>query len=341
MLACDVGGTNTSIALLTGSDRDFAIRHRFRYESQALSSLEEAILTTLDRIRSESSVAPPTIVAVSGAGPIRDDVCYLSNVKWTIATKQIEAETGLRAILINDFSAVSYGIPLLDLNDGEQIAVLANELPPRPDGIRLVVGAGTGLGVGYLVEEERSLRVYPSEGGHSAFAPYDETSLDMQRMLADGLEEPPGSELFVSGRGIANALRFYRESKRVPSGTALDRIDNEQDPAAAVSQAAAALDPTAIEIMRLFVRNYARTASTAALHFLPSGGLFLAGGIAAKNERWFTEDDLFVNEFRRNYRDHIAALLTRVPIYIVRDYEISLYGAAYAAYLSLQQSVKR
>lgn len=337
VLACDVGGTNTSIALLSGVGTQWRILRRFRFQTQSIPSLEDAVNSALRDIEADDSLRIPSVVSVSGAGPIRDAVCYLSNVAWTISTERLERETGLPALLINDFSAISYGIPLLDSTNDEQIGVLHENAAPTPAGVRLVIGAGTGLGVGYLVGEGVNLRVYPSEGGHSAFAPYDEDSRGMYAMLAAELDEPPGSELFVSGRGIANSRRFYQDRYSIPKDSDIATIDTGEDVAVRVSRAATAGDPDAAAIMRLFVRNYARVCSGAVLHFLPAGGLYLAGGIVSKNEHWFSKDDLFIREFQRNYRSHISDLLARVPVYVVRDYEISLYGAAYAAVLHNDQ----
>lgn len=339
VLACDVGGTNTSIALVSGSGTSWTIRHRYRAQTQELSALEEAVDSALSQIATNPSLPAPTIVSVSGAGPIRDGVCYLSNVPWTISESNLADHSGLRALLINDFSAISYGIPLLDRGDARQIGILSESAVPVEDGVRLVVGAGTGLGVGYLVQDGPDLRVYPSEGGHAAFAPFDEDSRGLQAMLAAENEEPPGSELFVSGRGIANIRRYYESSGFIPATSELAGIGADEDVAHRVSLAAHGGDQVAQSIIKAFVRNYARIASAAALHFLPTGGLYLAGGIVAKNERWFSEEDLFIREFRRNYRTHMAELLEGFPVFVVRDYEISLYGAAHAAAVHRRREV--
>ena len=88
-------------------------------------------------------------------------------------------------------------------------------------------------------------------------------------------------------------------------------------------------------VMELFVKMYARYASTAALFFLPLGGLYLAGGIAAKNERWFVDDHRFMKTFECNYNERVRPLLAATPVHLITDYDVSLYGAAHAA-LSLQ-----
>ena len=81
----------------------------------------------------------------------------------------------------------------------------------------------------------------------------------------------------------------------------------------------------------MFIRLYARVAADAATTFLPSGGIFLAGGIAAKNEGRFLRDNRFMETFEKAYRGHIRSILASTPVMIVKDYSISLYGAANAA----------
>jgi glucokinase len=83
--------------------------------------------------------------------------------------------------------------------------------------------------------------------------------------------------------------------------------------------------------MKLFVNMYGSFAGSLAVVFMPFGGVYLAGGIATKNEWLFLENNLFMKNFERNYNPNIRPLLKKIPVYIVRDYSISLYGAANAA----------
>ncbi|MFA7567709.1 MAG: glucokinase, partial [Alkalispirochaeta sp.] len=361
ILACDVGGTNTSVALVGRIGIRFDILHQARYRSQDLTSLEEALSRYIAEIADKFSGHKPDRISISGAGPVTNNICRLTNVSWTIDGNSIGIDFGIPTRVINDFSAISYGLPLLDVDDPEQITPVPGPGGYRPGqrgSVQAVVGAGTGLGIGYLVESGGKYTAFPSEGGHASFAPYDEVSRDLfeyiGEYIGDGQGIVPGSELFVSGQGITWTYRFFYDSGRIPPESTvhpelLGIVDwlqtitpglrdegggshNEIDIAAAVSRAAAAGDAAAGDIMRRFVRNYARVASDAALHFLPAKGLFLAGGIAAKNEQWFLQEDLFAEFFVQNYRDHIGALLRDIPVYIVKDYAISLYGAAHGAY---------
>jgi glucokinase len=75
---------------------------------------------------------------------------------------------------------------------------------------------------------------------------------------------------------------------------------------------------------------FARVCADLCAVFLPKGGLFLAGGIASKNWGHFMEQGRFMARFERNYRAHLDLLTRATPVYLVRDYDLSLYGAAHA-----------
>lgn len=340
VLACDVGGTNTSLALMRVSGRSFTIVHRARYASRTLNGIEEALSAFDGQVR---SAGEPGLTAgglpalcISAAGPIENGVCRLTNLPWHVVAAEVERAFGCRTLLINDFTAISYGVALLDLNDRSQTVVLhpgslGSRTEPGSADVYAVVGAGTGLGVGYLVSSGERRFALPSEGGHAPFAPPDELAAEMHAFVAQRYGAAVGAEQFVSGQGIANCVRFMAATGRIPAVDFADAGTAEHELPRLVSEAAAAGNTHAAEVLRLFVRMYASVAASAALHFFPNRGLFLAGGIAAKNVRWFVEDNAFLKAFRRSYHPHMAEVLGRFAIYIVADYDISLYGAAYAA----------
>ena len=72
--------------------------------------------------------------------------------------------------LINDFAAAGLGISSLAAED--LVTLQAGSLRERAS--RLVIGAGTGLGVGWLNWEGDRYVAYASEAGHADFAPVEE-----------------------------------------------------------------------------------------------------------------------------------------------------------------------
>ncbi|WP_455383506.1 glucokinase [Salinispira pacifica] len=343
-LTADVGGTNTTIGLVTRADGRFTITAKKPFETSELSGIEEAIKAASGEMGGHLQGGEIEGCCISCAGPVRDNRCTLSNASWDIDGSKVEKETGFRTLLVNDYIAIGYSLPLLDPQNREQLTPL-----PHPDGtmpeavtdptglmVRAVLGAGTGLGVGYLVEDEGRYFGLPSEGGHADFAPFDEETDAFHDYLRRKIGMAPGTELFVSGQGIANIWQFYRHSGRIgdaelSSSVALSEIDGARngDRPSLISKYAEQ-EPHCADIMRLFVRMYGKYASNLALVFLPGGGFFLAGGIAAKNERWFLEDSLFMRHFLSNYKDQVRPVLDTVPVHIIKEYSISLLGAANA-----------
>ncbi len=338
-LVGDIGGTNTTLALVERIEKQFVLRARERFDTAHLENVEEAI----ERFRTGNSSAFERIdrCCLSGAGPVKEHVCRMTNVSFIIDGATVENATGVRTFIINDFSAICYALPLLDSHPSIESLALPHTdgSVPRPHGaVRAVVGAGTGLGTGYLIEDRGHFAAHPSEGGHTDFAADDDITREFDRYLRDRLASQtparePDAESYVSGQGITNGFAFFVDTGRLERDQTVRRIadgDPREIPGA-VSRHAASHQGLA-RIMELFVTLYARYARNTGLFFLPRGGLYLAGGIAAKNEHWFTDNDRFMRTFEKHTNDKIAPLLMDVPVFLVKDYDISLYGAAHAAY---------
>lgn len=332
ILTADVGGTNLNLALVVPEGARFRLLRKARFSTQAEMSLAGPIHQFLD---SDSSMHP-RCACLSGAGPVLDRRIHLTNAPWDIDGAALERDLGIPVHLVNDFTALSYGVLQLDLADPQQVTVLPHgdgSLPSADsNGLSLVVGAGTGLGVGFLVRTSQGARAFPSEGGHIGLPVFDEDSLALWRHLAAGLAGPPGAEMAVSGQGLVNIFRFLLDSRRVPwtpEASAILGLPIVDQPAAISAQAA--FDPTCRRAMTMFVDSFARVCAELCAAFLPTGGLFLAGGIAAKNVEHFLDDGRFMARFERNYRIHLNRLSRATPIYLVRDYDLSLYGAAHAS----------
>ncbi len=332
ILAADVGGTNLSLALMGGGPSGVRLLRKGLYRTAEEPSLTEPARRFLGQCAAEGLPAPAAL-CVSGAGPVRDGVIPLTNVAWDIDGAALEAGLGVPVRLINDFSAVAYGVLLLDPADPDQLLPIphgdGSRPAPDPAGPILVVGAGTGLGVGFVTRGAGGVRVHASEGGHIGLPVTGEETLRLWRHLRDRFPGPPGAEAAVSGTGIATLLGFLagEASEVSPEAARILALAPEARPAAI---AAAVEDPLCRRSMELFVELYARVCAELAAVILPTGGVFLAGGVAGKNAAWFLEEDRFMRAFEQNYRSHLDDLTRSVPVHIVRDYAVSLYGAANA-----------
>lgn len=336
ILAGDVGGTNASIALLGRTGSDFKMIVKCMFKTDDLPDFPKCLELTLDEVRTKDAGVKPDFCCVSGAGPIANNFCNLSNSTCNVDGAEIEKRIGVKTLVINDFAAISYSLPLLDVNNPEQITPLKHidgSLSHQSGTVRAVAGAGTGMGVGFSIEHQDRYVAYPSEGGHIAFSSYDDQSRQLHEYVASLEGELTEAELFVSGSGIARIFGFFKDIKKVSIEGVLAEIDalDDSDKPAVISKSADTNDVCG-DIMRLFVKMYGRFAGDVASLLIPTKGMYLAGGIVTKNAKYFIEDDLFMKYFENCYHENIQKVLKKLPVYIIKDYSVSLYGAANAAY---------
>ena len=352
ILAGDIGGTNTNLALVRFYQGKFDIHFSMRFSTQEEKSLIDPMRRFLEHARNEGFLAPIEVCCISAAGPVSNGSIQLTNAPWAINAAEITDRFHFSVHLINDFTAISYAVVLLDLDDEKQIAWIPHTdgSKPRPlKGMALVVGAGTGLGVGFIdKKEDESYLAYPSEGGHSSMPCWDSLSLSFFRWLEEKSGMEPGIELAVSGQGINNIFTYLCSESFDPAeacsyalscgpintlagSLAADIFSRPESERPALISSNRTKDPRCCLAMELFVEFYARKVSSLSSIFLPSGGVYLAGGISSKNEAFLMENNRFMRIFERNYATHIKDFLAKVPVMIVRNYSISLIGAANAA----------
>ncbi len=359
ILAGDIGGTNTTLALVRHRLGRFDILRTMRFSTQDERSLMEPLARFLAVLSEQGFKTPIDTCCISAAGPVRDGSIQLTNAPWSISGAEIQERMGIPVHLINDFTAVSYAVVLLDAGDREQIRHIPHTdgaIPMPGQGMALVVGAGTGLGMGFVDKGPGgTCRAFPSEGGHSSLPCWDELSLDYYLWMGERIGSEPGIELAASGQGIGNIFGFLCSDSFNPAtasrtGTAASHsaaafgargcnpgeiassilLRSEQERPALIAANRRA-DPRCSLTMELFCEYYARKVSSLASVFLPSGGIYLAGGISSKNEDFLVESNRFMRIFERNYAPHIQEFLADLPVMIVRNYSISLIGAANAA----------
>ena len=330
VLVGDVGGTNLRLALMASGGEDPRLLRKATFSTQAEPSPVAAIQRFLSGC-AQAGLQAPRVACLAGAGPVMGRRIALTNAPWDLDASALERGLDLPVHLLNDVSVLGYGLQARSPRNEEMLLPLThgNGTQPFPvaDGPMLLVGAGTGLGVGFATRSQGQFQVHPSEGGHLGLPVTDEVTMALWRYLAAEYPGPPGAEAAVSGQGIARTFRFLLDTGRFPVTPAAHQIlalPEGQRPQAI----AKGTDPACLEAMGLFVELYGRVCAELAAVLLPTGGIYLTGGIAAKNPAHFRDGGRFMASFERNYRDHLNALTEATPVYIVRDDDLGLYGAA-------------
>ena len=306
-LAGDIGGTKVLLALVDDAGH---LSHECRLASVDFSDFESLLAGYLAGVP-----ALPEGGCLAVAGPVADDgrSAKITNLPWTIDATSIETRLGLgRLKLINDFAGAALGVMVTGRD--QLISLQAGE--PRADGVKLVIGAGTGLGMALLVHECGGWRVLPGEGGHSAFAPADAVQLRVWQTL-HAAHGRVTCERVISGPGLAS-IHLALHGEALDAGT--------------VSARAMADDAAARASAAVFLSAYGAFAGDMALAVMARGGVYLAGGIAAKILPLLQAGE-FMTAF--NAKAEHATLAQRMPVIVVTDERLGLRGAATAARQSL------
>jgi glucokinase len=198
-----------------------------------------------------------------------------------------------------------------------------------PGGTIAVIAPGTGLGEAYLTWDGQRYRTHASEGGHSDFAPVNETEVALLTYLQARLGRV-SYERVCSGRGIATIYDFLRDQGydqesppiRAALASAKDRtpviVDGALDPRSP--------DPLCLAALGLFASILGSETGNFVLKTLATGGCYISGGLVQRILPAISGTNrLFLSAFLEKGR--LSPMLARVPVHVIVE-PVALVGAA-------------
>ena len=338
LLVGDIGGTKTILRLVSIDDRDRSFETV--YESTYVSKDFPDLVPMVQKFLTLQDTPKPTVACLAIAGPVVNNTSNLTNLSWILQSDRLERELELKKVsLINDFTANSYGV--LGLKDDDILTLQPGELEVSYP--IAIIGAGTGLGEGFLIPQGKKHQAFSSEGGHTDFAPRNSDEIELLQYLQKKLKvEHISVERVVSGQGIVNIYQYLRDTNFAPESSEIgDKIrsweqqeEKKIDPAAVISQAALQnSDRLCQKTMEMFVEAYGAETGNLALKFLSYGGIYIAGGIAAKILP-LMKKERFLSAFKEKGR--MTPLMNKMPIHIVLNPQVGVIGSILYA-LSLEE----
>lgn len=329
VLAGDIGGTKTAVAIVAIESRSFRLERVQTYASAEHRSLESILKDFLKDER-----RPPAVAAFGVAGPVRAGRSKITKLPWIIDEHRVARSTGIgRVRILNDFVAAAHGVSHLT---PRQTVVLArgHREPGGPIG---VLGAGTGLGQAAIVTAGAVHVALASEGGHADLGPRTQTEDRLVSWVRRRFGRTSRDRL-LSGGGLALLYDFLKEDGVVPEDPEVVAAFAREDRAAVISRLALSrADRLCQEALKLFVSLYGSEAGNLALQYRATGGVYIAGGIAGKILPALQGPE-FLESFRA--KPPMEELLARIPIRVVREPRLGLYGAAAAAYRTAIESTR-
>ena len=332
ILAGDIGGTSTRLALFEIDGGNLVLRAQANYPSREHKGLNEIVQAFVAAQRGAGLTQPIEHAAFGIAGPIRDGRVQTSNLPWIIDSHELSHELSVVDVhLLNDLEANGYGIAELGSSD----FVTLNAGQPDPRGNAAIISAGTGLGEAGIYFDGKQLHPFACEGGHSDFSPRDALEAELLLHLKEKFAQSSGGhvsyERVLAGPGLRNIYEFLRDTGRGTESLELAAALAHGDASVAISKAA--LDGSSqlcVQAMDLFVSFYGAEAGNLALKMMATRTIYVGGGIAPKIIRKLQEPR-FMEAFCDKGR--LKPVLQQIPVRVIMNDQAALLGSArYAAF---------
>lgn len=307
VLLGDIGGTNARFAVLRAPGEPVHLLPRTL--TADTPDPVGAIRIALQGYEGEA----PRSAMIAVATRVDAPAIRLTNAHWLIDSEAIGKALSLgRVTLVNDYTPVAASVTVLSEEKGD-LAPIGNGKSDA--GAFVVLGPGTGLGVGALIPVEDRLAIVATEAGHIEFGPTTEEETAIWPHL-ERIGGRVSAETLLSGPGL------FRIAKALAAHRCVNcRYSKPNDVLAAAREG----DELAQAALDLFSRWLGRFAGDMALTFEASGGVFIAGGIAPRMV------DILQNGGFREAFDHKApheAWTRKVPVFTIINTEPALQGLA-------------
>lgn len=308
VLVADIGGTNARFALATFAQGAISVGAMHAFRAEDYESICDAAAAFLEAVQ-----ARPRIACFAVAGPITDEVVEFTNSPWVLDIEKTRQQLKLKQLMaLNDFEALATGVRHLRAEDFVEVKAGEGDRHAPV----LVMGPGTGLGQALIVPAPVGDRIIPTEGGHVAFAPYNDEEIEVLRFIARE-HKRVSVERLLSGRGLVNIHRALCALAGTP------RVSLQADE---ITRAALTKEfPIAVKAVDMFCAILGSAAGDAALATGARGGVVIGGGIVPKIREVFLTS-AFIDRFldKGRMRDYVSGIPVRL---IIRD-GAALVGAA-------------
>ena len=356
LMIADIGGTNARLGLYKPGSKTASFEKEYLnsdYITDATKTFEKEIFIPF-LIESNIDFSNKTIVACYAvAGPVKDNCCYMTNLikdevielDGTSIEKSNEGDLAriLKCKIINDFVGQGYGLLDLDLDTEVVELIPGSKARMSATGPKACLGAGTGLGECFLttssLHPEEGYECYASEGGHVDYTPRSDLEVQLSNYLRKTYDQPNrvSIERVVSGRGLANTYEFL--AKKFPEDITKD-IHDEFEAATDMQGRVVGENANAnlnahpcklcVQAMAIMIGAYGAEAGNCAVKFIPTGGLYVSGGLTPKNIDFIKGED---SPFMKAYRDkgRLTHLVNSIPLFAVLVEDMGMRGARVCA----------
>nr|HMS66483.1 glucokinase [Ignavibacteria bacterium] len=225
----------------------------------------------------------------------------------------------------NDLESLATSVPFLPENE---LIKIYNGDGTKREANKAVIAPGTGLGQSALNYSKNKYICLPTEGGHTDFAPSNETEIELLRFLLKKYDHV-SYERIICGSGMINIFDFLRSTNKFDINEELiKRIETDDSASVISSEGLSKKSEICEKTIDIFVSILGAQAGNMVLNFKATGGIYLGGGIPVKILNKFKEEKFiqaFLNKGRLSYLCEVT------PVYIIKNESAGITGAAIIA----------
>ena len=355
VLIGDIGGIHSRLLLLNMTSnitQTPKIIKELNESTIKYKSLENLINYFLLDIKQELK---PEYAFIGLPGPIENNcIITLTNIPhWELYNgTELGIKLGFKDfIFMNDFVGNAYAIQT-NLEENKDYIIL-NKVRPKKNGAKLMIGPGTGLGMGFLLKNENEKNGYytigSSEGGGRDYAPKKKFDLELRNFIKKEVNlDNVSLEKICSARALIPIYKFLHlyennnddiNSKYKREKDLAKKIDNfrEYNELNKIHEINSEIIKKGInnecqlskKTLLVFIEIFGEITGDLALFTLAYNGVYLLGRLARELTPLILDNTIFMDHFKN--KDHFWFLLERIPVYLIQNENIELIGLTEAA----------
>jgi glucokinase len=322
-----VGGEQVEIGLFKASGARLELIERSIQETKTLptqNSFNTFFKNKVEELRKKYETTDEYIsLAVSGPTQPNQDWILSSHMSYPVDGKEIQKNTGaLKVLVINNFEMSAYGLPFLKSDAVEELY----KGVPQQEKPRALIGAGGGLGNCLLVPCGNSSCVLPTGLNMTAFTPTPTDKKEVQ-FFEFLQKKQPASEPHVgwgtalgSKGGLTAIYRcFYDKSSTLSAQEIFVKARKANADDTHYSQY--------VDAVTMYMHLYARAIRNFMLLTLPYAGVYITNRVAQDNPE-LIRSKKFIRDIQTSGNGVLDEMLQQIPIYLITDDSLMLYGAA-------------
>lgn len=337
ILVADVGGTNARFQLYSYSQQTLNLISARSFKCNEYNSF----YLILEELRLHEY--KPTIAVLSVAGVVYNNTVDLTNNHWDpINSDQISAKFEIpKVIFLNDFEGAAYGC--LDLDQSLFIQLNPTVAIDNTKS-KFVLGPGTGFGEALLTYHDSKYTCWPGEGSVCDLCPHNQEEWELcqyilklintkEEYVQFGMCESANFEVCLGGIGAFHFYTFFKENYQELVDQEFDRKweDSNEKMKMMMENGLSRTDKLCEKSVTTWMKFLAYECGNVIAKYLPYGGIYLVGGITAKNFDRIIEwkDDFF--RFLETKPKHVVEVIRKVPFFVVKDDDLGMKGALWFA----------